>query len=113
VPNRIFTRDQLDEWGVPHDLPEEEHAADYPDAAIELHREQTGSRRWVSVHKLIFRAPDDGKAYRVTFEVGLTEEQEDHDPWADEDTVTGVEVEQRTETVTRWKPVSSRPAVEQ
>ncbi|MGW4388226.1 hypothetical protein [Streptomyces sp. NPDC004685] len=107
---RTFTREQLDAWGLPDDLPTEEHAAKYPEAAIELHREQVETRRWVAVQELVFRAPDDGKAYRVHFEEGLTEVQEDTDPWDYARTVDAVEVEQRPRIVMEWQPVGEQPA---
>lgn len=107
MPKRTFTRDQLEEWGVPDDLPTQEFAANYPDSAVQLHEEQVDSRRWVSVHALIFRAPDDGKAYRVHYEQGLTEQQDGTDPWGYADTIEAVEVEPREVTVTRWEPVTN------
>lgn len=104
MPTRIFTRDQLDAMGVPHDLPTDPaHAPE--GAAVQLHCEQYASRRWVSAHELVFRAPDDGRAYRVTYEQGLTELQEDTDPWVYDDEIEAVEVEARQVTVTSWVPV--------
>lgn len=93
---RTFTRDHLDEIGVPDELGE------FDGAATELHREQTDTSRWASTHALVFRAPDDGKAYRVTYQRPLTEHQE-ADVWFGNDEVRALEVEQRTEVVTRWK----------
>ena len=95
---RIFTRAELDAMGVPYELD------CGTDCATELHEEQIDARRWVSVHELVFRAPDDGKAWRVTYERGLTEMQEDTDPWGDAATVEAVEVKQRTRMVevTDW-----------
>jgi hypothetical protein len=100
---RTFTRDQLDALDLP--------GAWADDAPEILHREQVDSRRWVSVHELIFRAPDDGKAYRVQYEQGLTESQDGTDPWNGDRTVEAVEVEQRTRTVevTEWHPVDEQP----
>jgi hypothetical protein len=102
--NRTFTRDQLEEIGVPHELNESDDPNGSDDLATELHCEQTSTRRWVSVHKLIFRAPDDGKAYRVTYQQPLTEYQE-CDTWFSQDEITATEVEQRQVTITRWMPV--------
>ncbi|MFF7146065.1 hypothetical protein ACFZB5_33530 [Streptomyces nodosus] len=107
---RVFHRDQLDAWGVPFDLADADNAAEFPEAAVELHREQVGSRRWVSVHELVFRAPDDGKAYRVTYQQGLTEHQDGTDEWDDRDHVVGEEVEQRPATVMEWQRVGDHPA---
>lgn len=101
MATRTFTADQLDEIGVPFELPDD---LEVPGLATELHREHIDSRRWVSVHQLIFRAPDDGKAYRVTYQRGLTEHQE-CDTWFD-DEIEAVEMEQREVTVTKWLPVS-------
>jgi hypothetical protein len=112
VTNRTFTRQQLDDWDLPHGLVEEDQAADYPEAAVELHREQTDTRRWASTHKLIFRAPDDGKTYRVTYQEPLTEHQE-CDAWFGDDEVEAFEVEQRPVTVMRWMRVQPPTAAEQ
>lgn len=106
---RVFHRDQLDAWGVPNDLATDPATA--PEgAAIELHSEQIETRRWVSVHELVFRAPDDGKAYRVTYERGLTEVQEDHDKWDYRDHVVGEEVEEYERPVKAWRRVGEQPA---
>lgn len=98
---RTFTPDQLEEIGVPNELPAD---VEVPGLATELHREHIDSRRWASVHRLIFRAPDDGKAYRVTYQQPLTEHQE-CDIWFDDSEVKAVEVEQREVTVTKWLPI--------
>jgi hypothetical protein len=105
---RVFHRDQLDEWGVPHDLVDPADAGEGD--AVELHHEQVDTRRWVSVHELVFRAPDDGKAYRVTYERGLTEMQEDHDEWDYRDHVVGEEVEEYERPVKAWRRVGEQPA---
>lgn len=99
---RIFTREQLDAWDLPGAW-----ADDSPEI---LHREQVESRRWVSVNELIFRAPDDGKAYQVFYEEGLTEVQEDTDPWNFDKEIKGTEVEQRAKTTTTWEPVTDTSA---
>ncbi|MFD9463503.1 hypothetical protein [Streptomyces sp. NPDC060027] len=103
LTTRIFTRDQLKEIGVPDIW----SAADKTNAAEHLHESQVDSRRWVSVHELVFRAPDDGLAYRVFYEQGLTESQDDTDPWNDEDEVKAVEVEQRPVVIQQWLPVDA------
>jgi hypothetical protein len=97
MPERTFTREQLEGWDLPGAW-----ADDSPEI---LHREQVDSRRWVSVHELIFKAPDDGKAYRVYYDQGLTESQDDTDPWNDDSTVRGAEVELREVTVKQWQDV--------
>ena len=63
-------------------------------------------RRWASTHKLIFRAPDDGMAYRITYQSPLTEHQE-CDPWFDADEVKATEVEQRPVVAQQWLPVDA------
>ncbi|MFJ3248358.1 hypothetical protein [Streptomyces sp. NPDC086782] len=98
MPTREFTREQLEEWDLP---------GAWADNAPEiLHREQIDTRRWVSVNELIFRAPDDGKAYRVCYGEGLTEVQDDTDPWNYDLSVEGVEVEPVEVTVTDWREVA-------
>ncbi|NED83520.1 hypothetical protein G3I76_25935, partial [Streptomyces sp. SID11233] len=64
---RAFTRDQLADIGVPFELDGDEGTAQ------ELSNRIVGSERWTDVRELVFRAPDDGLAYRVTYEVGSTE----------------------------------------
>jgi hypothetical protein len=105
---RTFTVAELDAIGVPFKCP----GPDSPNPnrlAVELHCEQVDSLRWVSVHELIFRAPDDGKTYRVHYEQGLTEHQDSVDPWNDETTITATEVKPRQVTVERWLPVEATP----
>jgi hypothetical protein len=109
MSTRTFTRDQLEAIGVPFECYDEADAV--PEFATELHREQVDTRRWVSAHELIFRAPDDGKAYRVTYVQGLTEHQDGIDPFEyGGATIEAVEVEQRTRTVeiTEWHPVTKQ-----
>lgn len=98
MPTRTFTPEQLEEIGVPHELDEE-------GCATELHTRQVASHRWTAVHELVFRAPDDGKAYRVHYETPLTEHQE-CDTWPGAE-IKAVEVEERPVTVTRWVPVDT------
>ncbi|WP_042170161.1 hypothetical protein [Streptomyces sp. NBRC 110035] len=109
---RTFTPDQLETMGLPHDMVDAayvaehpEYTAEHPGAAIELHREYVESRRWESVNELIFRAPDDGKAYRVHYREPLTEMQ-DSDPWNSDQSVEAVEVEQYDRTVKAWRPAA-------
>jgi hypothetical protein len=102
MPIRTFTREQLDAWDLP-----DAWADDSPEI---LHREQVDSRRWVSVHELVFRAPDDGLTYQVHYEQGLTESQDDTDPWNYYDEINGVEVQQQPVTVMQWQPVKDTPA---
>ena len=99
---RSFTRDQLDAMGVP-----DTWTATDGNTAEHLHEEQTDTRRWVSVHRLVFRAPDDGTAYAVHYEQGLTENQDDTDPWNYDDEITATEVEQRPVVTQQWLPVDA------
>jgi hypothetical protein len=100
MPERVFTREQLEEMGVPHKWDAE------PGKEAEILRDQqTDTRRWVSWHEVLFRAPDDGKVYAVDYQQGLTEQQDGTDLWDDEDTVTAVEMEPYEITVTEWREV--------
>jgi hypothetical protein len=95
MTTRIFTPDQLEEFDVPY---------------TNLHDEQVDSRRWADTRSCVFRAPDDGKTYEVTYQVPATEHQE-CDTWFDADEITATEVEQVPVTVMQWKPVRSVEAV--
>ncbi|MFE7128921.1 hypothetical protein [Streptomyces sp. NPDC057617] len=96
---RTVTRNQIEAWGIPYEC------SGIDGRATELHCEQIDTRRWVSAHRLIFRAPDDSKTYAVTYERGLTEIQEDHDKFGDRTEITITEYEQRPATVMQWHPV--------
>lgn len=109
MSTRTFTVEQLAELGLPHDLATPATADRYPHAAVELHRAQVGTRRWVSVHELVFRAPDDGKTYRVRYEQGLTEHQDCTDPWDYNSEVTAVEVRKYPVTVMEWRAAGEEP----
>jgi hypothetical protein len=99
MTTRIFTRTQLEAWDLP-----DAWADDAPEI---LYREQVDARRWVSVHELVFRAPDDGLAYRVFYEQGLTEDQDDTDPWNGDDEIKATEVEQRPVVTRQWRDVNA------
>jgi len=103
MPNltRTFTRDELEAIGVPDKWTATWQRAEH------LHEEQVDMCSWVSVHQLVFRAPDDGKTYSVCYERGLTEYQDGVDPWDDDDEVTATAVEERQVTVTQWLPVET------
>ncbi len=100
MTTREFTREQLEAWGIP-----DVYDAIGP-AAEQLHEEMVDTLRWSSVHAIVFRAPDDGKAWRVYFERGLTESQDGTDLWADEDFITGTEMEHRSVTRMEWLEAS-------
>jgi hypothetical protein len=95
---REFTRDELEALGIPDEW-------DSAHPVERLHEEQIGTRRWVSMHQVVFRARDDGKAWSVTYDRGLTESQDCTDPWGYRDTITAVEMEPHEVTVTEWRPV--------
>jgi hypothetical protein len=99
---RHFTRDQLDEIGVPFEL------GDDDTCATELSDQLVASERWTEVHTLVFRAPDTGDAYQVDYEVGSTEQQDGIDPWHRYGkTIPAVEVEERPVVVQQWLPVDA------
>lgn len=105
MPIRRFTRKELGAIGVPFECDDDPVAGH----ATELRREEVEKRRWVSMHELVFRAPDDGKAYRVEYAEALTEIQDGTDPWWYEgDGIDAVEVEPRKRMVeiTEWLPVA-------
>ncbi|WP_369214410.1 hypothetical protein [Streptomyces flavofungini] len=102
MSTRMFTRDQLAAIGVPNGWDAEDGQQ-----AEHLHERQVDTRRWVSVHELVFRAPDDGLAYSVHFERGLTEHQDGLDAWGYRDEIKAIEVEQRPVVVQQWTPVSA------
>jgi hypothetical protein len=96
MTSRTFTPEQLEELGVPFEL----------DDDAELARDTINSGRWNKTVRLVFRHPDDGIAYLVRYQVGLTEYQ-DCDLWFGEDEITATEVEQRPVVVQQWKPVDA------
>jgi hypothetical protein len=102
VTTRHFTREQLEEIGVPFELDGDDTCA------TELSNELIGTERWTDVHRLVFRAPDTGDAYEVHYEVGSTEHQDGIDPWHRHGkTIPAVEVEQRPVVVQQWRPVDA------
>jgi hypothetical protein len=102
VSIRHFTREQLEEIGVPFELDGDDTCA------TELSNKLLGSERWTNVHRLVFRAPDTGDAYQVDYEVGSTEHQDGIDPWHRHGkTIPATEVEQRSVVVQQWKPVDA------
>lgn len=95
---RTITRDQADEWGLLYTAPGE------------LHRERLDERRWYSVNLVVFTAPDDGQVWGAVYRQGLTEVQEDTDPWDDAAEVTLKRYESYEKTVTAWRPVEAGSA---
>jgi hypothetical protein len=99
---RHFTRQQLEEIGVPFEL------GGNDTCATKLSDKLVGSERWTEVHRLVFRAPDTGDAYQVDYEVGSTEHQDGIDPWHRHGkTIPAVEVEQRPAVTQQWRPVDA------
>jgi hypothetical protein len=99
---RHFTRQQLEEIGVPFELDGNDTCA------TELSDKLVGSERWTEVHRLVFRAPDTGDAYQVDYEVGSTEHQDGIDPWHRHGkTIPAVEVEQRPVVTQQWRPIDA------
>ncbi|MGW1828864.1 hypothetical protein ACWCO0_09520 [Streptomyces tubercidicus] len=99
MSTRTFTREALEEMGIPY-----EWDAEPGKAAEILHQEQIDTRRWVSINEVVFLAPDDGRAWSVCYEKGLTESQDDTDLWGDDDEVTATEMESHAVTVVQWRP---------
>lgn len=87
---RTFTQAELDDLDIPFEHMVEEHVTDT-------------SHRWHTSHEGVFRHPDDGRHYRIRWQMPATEHQE-CELWPT-DPVTAVEVEQRPVTVMQWLPV--------
>lgn len=98
---RIFAPDELNEIGVPFEC------GAWVGSAEELYHELWDTTRWAHVNEFVFRAPDDGKAYRVYYRVGATEMQ-DQDLWDWDTLIEAVEVEEVQVAVTKWKPVKEQ-----
>ncbi|MEE4598257.1 hypothetical protein V2J94_41550 [Streptomyces sp. DSM 41524] len=90
---RTFTVAELEEIGVPHDLPEAAEVAD----------DRVSSARWYETRRCLFR--HDGRVWAVRYRQGLTEEQEMEPFEHYRDGVPATAMEQREVTVTRWMPV--------
>lgn len=98
---RKFQVALLKEWGLPYGIVE-------PGSILQ--DEAIDSGRWSEFHHLVFRAPDDQCLWRVGYEVGLTELQ-DQRPWDSEDThvdldgtVEGVRVKVKRVTTITYVP---------
>jgi hypothetical protein len=99
---RHFTREQLEEIGVPFEL------GGNDTCATELARDTDSNGRWTETVRLVFRHPDNATAYLIRYNVGLTEDQEDTDPWHRHgETIPAVEVEQRPVVTQQWRPVDA------
>lgn len=82
---RTFTRDELDELGLPWELQDSEE--------VERHR-------WYTVRRGVFEL--EGAHWEVEYIDPATEMQEDIDPWADAVAVIAHKVVRRPVTVERW-----------
>jgi len=103
VITRVFTPDELEAIGVPFECDPAVHDS----LAEELYDNLYDTTRWSHVYEFVFRAPDDGKAYRVYYKVGATEEQE-QDLWDWESKIYAVEVEEVPVTTTKWVAVKEK-----
>lgn len=99
MPTRTFTLDELAAIGVPF------HCGG-DGAAEELRRKRLVAGWWGDVFELVFRAPDDGRAWQVHYERPLPGARE-IEPF-DGDTVTAVEMEHVDVTVKAWRPRITR-----
>ena len=96
---RTFTADQLDAWHLPEpDSIWGDQAPTILDTDVVHMGDHTCTKT------LVFRAPDDGRHYRIRYEMALADGNYT-DPWFDETTVDGIEVVQRPVTVMTWQPV--------
>jgi hypothetical protein len=105
MSTRVFTREELDAMHLPDCWRPAWNYERREGEATALHLEWHEEKRWSTVWRLIFKAPDDGKIYEIFYREGSTENQEDSDPWNDEDRVTATEVEARPVVRSEWRPV--------
>lgn len=105
MPQRTFETTQLIEWGI-HELDGCEHV---------LHYDDLGMDKFEVEREVVFRAPDDGKLWRFTYEynngagyndiTGCSTWQGDNTPKPETESFTADEVVGREVTVTRYKIV--------
>lgn len=93
MAKRIFETDALREWDMPWS----------DDVVFDEIYDHT---RWSVLHECVFKAPDDGKFYRVYYSVGATESQDER-PWQYDEWVEGAEVELTRVTTEKWIDVPS------
>lgn len=78
----------------------------WPELGLEVVlNEQTGSRRWVSVHQLVVKDAD-GRFWATTYECGLTEYQ-DTSPFEDETEVEFHQVEKVRLEAYEYRPLKT------
>lgn len=92
VITRKFTMEEIDEWDLPWGL----------EKGMVISDEITDHNRWSVWHELIFRAPDDGKLWRLSYQKPATEMQE-CDRWPD---LEAVQVEAVLTSVTQYREVT-------
>ncbi len=113
MPIRQFTREQLATLGVPPDQPDD---VEYSD--VLLADEHVTNLKYSQQRRVIFAAPDDGKAYAVTYEAPIDAgDFEVHGDGLDDygwygPTVEAVEVEERPVLVQQWRPITDLRADE-
>lgn len=93
--NRIFTRDELVELGLPDEC----------EGGRVLSDRIVGTTRWAIVHEVVWRVNDqpEGMAYRAQYRVGATEQQDER-PWQCQSQVTATEVREVERVVKVWEP---------
>lgn len=89
---RTFTMEEIDDWDLPWGL----------EKGMVVQDEITDHNRWSVWHELIFRAPDDGKLWRLSYQKPATEMQE-CDRWPD---LEAVQVEAVEVTTVQYRGVT-------
>jgi hypothetical protein len=99
----MFHRNELAAMGVP-----DRRSAVEGRSAKHLYEDIFDEDRWSTIHELVFRAPDDGRTYKVYYHRPATEMQ-DVDPWNDEIEFEATEVERVEVTTKEWREVGKKP----
>jgi hypothetical protein len=89
---RTFTMDEIDGWDLPWGA----------DKGMVLSDEMIDHTRWSVWNQVIFRAPDDGKIWSLSYQTPATERQE-CDRWPD---LKGVQMEAVERTVVVYEEVT-------
>jgi len=92
MPKRTFSRDQL-------------RAILWDEEGEVILDEVTGTGRWDTYHRFIFRPEGEEKLYETNYSKGSTELQDSQRPWEYKDEVECVEVEPYERTVVDYRPV--------
>lgn len=96
---RTFTRDELNQLGLPDQLPQDRVLLDKPWA---LTTDRSGTRQ------LIFRLPEDEETWQIFYEAPISSDVKEYiDPWNGAPTVEAARVELRTVSHTSWHRVDS------